>query len=98
MRHAMGLPIFSFGCADLYIVISLTPETSEITNCEREIAASQWMDFKDYLEHPKVHEMNRNFLRTLIDYRAKGIKINCQNHIHQILKRDYKVYLAETET
>lgn len=98
IRHAMGNPRFSFNCSDLYVVIALTPETSEIVNCEREIAASQWMDFSEYLEHPKVHDMNRNFLRTLIEYRQKGIRINCQNHVHQILKRDYKVYLADQDS
>lgn len=96
-RHASGRPNFSFGCSDLYVVISLTPETSVISNCEREIAASQWMDFKEYLEHPQVHESNRSFLRTLIEYRKKGIKISCREHIHEILKRDYKIYSAEVE-
>lgn len=94
----MGRPNYSFGCSDLYIVISLTPETSEITNCEREIAASQWMDFKEYLEHPQVHDTNRHFLRTLIDYRRNGIKIDCQDHMHELLKRDYKIYLAESNS
>jgi len=96
-RHASGRPNFSFGCSDLYVVISLTPETSVISNCEREIAASQWMDFKEYLEHPQVHESNRRFLRTLIEYRKKGIKINCHEHIHEILKRDYNIYSADVE-
>lgn len=98
LRHATGRPDFSFGCSDLYVIISLTPVTSEIVNCEREIAASKWMDFKEYLEHPKVHETNRSFLRTLIEYRKHGIKINCQHHVHEILKRDYKIYSAEIDS
>lgn len=97
LRHASGRPNFSFGCSDLYVVISLTPETSTITNCEREIAASQWMDFNEYLEHPQVHETNRSFLRTLIEYRKKGIKINCHEYIHEVLKREYRIYSAEVE-
>lgn len=97
IRHAMGHPKFSFNCSDLYVVIALTPENNDITQCEREIAASQWMDFSEYLQHPKVHDMNRNFLRTFIDYREKGIRIDCQDHVHQILKRDYKVYLAKKD-
>lgn len=74
IRHAMGRPDFSFNCSDLYIVIALTPETSDIRACEREINACEWMNFSEYLEHPKVHEMNRGFLRTFIDYKQVSLK------------------------
>jgi len=90
IRHAHS---FNFGCSDLYFVMALTPtEDSELVNCPREIADSKWMEFDEYLTHPNVHEMNRSFLRTYLHYRDKGIKIDCNEHEHQWLKRKYKIF------
>lgn len=95
VRHALGGPnriSFGFGCSDLYFVIALKPQTAEITKCEREIARCEWMDFDKYLAHPKVHQMNRLFLETFIENEASGIRIQCKDHTHELLKRQYQIY------
>ena len=97
IRHAHNT---NFGCSDLYIVMALKPTDydQDITNCPREIAASKWMDFDEYLNHPNVHETNRLFLRTYLNYKNKGIKITCNEGSHVLLKRKYNVYYAEPES
>lgn len=74
--------------------MALTPteDHGELVNCPREIADSKWMDFDEYLTHPNVHEMNRSFLRTYLHYRKTGIKIDCNEHEHQLLRRKYKLF------
>lgn len=95
VRHALGGPnriSFGFGCSDLYFVIALRAEGDAIQKCEREIERCEWMDFDTYLQHPKVHEMNRVFLRTFIANEAAGLRIDCRNYKHELLKRDYQIY------
>lgn len=95
VRHALGgqnKVTFGFGCSDLYFVFALKPKTEEIVKCEREIARCEWMDFDKYLEHPKVHQMNRLFLRTFIANRAAGVRITNKDHIHELLQRQYQIY------
>lgn len=73
--------------------MALTPtDDGEIVSCPREIADSKWMDFDEYLNHPNIHEMNRGFLRTYLHYLEKGIKIECNEHEHQWLRRKYMIY------
>lgn len=95
VRHALGGPnriSFGFGCSDLYFVIALRAECDAIQKCEREIERCEWMDFDTYLQHPKVLEMNRVFLRTFIANEAAGLRIDCRNYKHELLKRDYQIY------
>lgn len=76
--------------------MSLIPEDSEdIVVCPREIAESKWMEFDEYLNHPNVHEFNRGFLRTYLDYKKRGIQINCNEGVHQLLKRKYNMYFVD---
>jgi len=91
IRHAHR---FNYGCSDLYFVMALTPteDDVELVNCPREIADSKWMDFDEYLTHPNVHETNRSFLRTYLHYRTTGIKIDHNEHEHQLLRRKYKLF------
>lgn len=102
VRHALGGPnriSFGFGCSDLYFVIALRPQTSEITKCEREIARCEWMDFEKYLAHPSnVHQMNREFLKAYIANEASGIRLDCKNYIHELLKRQYHIYSIENDS
>lgn len=74
--------------------MALTPtdDDGELINCPREIADSKWMDFDEYLNHPNVHETNRSFLRTYLHYRSTGIKIDCNEYEHQLLRRKYKLF------
>jgi len=94
LRHAHSA---GFGCSDLYIVIALSPVTDDIISCEREIARCEWMPISKYLEHPNVHETNRSFVRTYLDYKEKGIKIICREDVHQILKRRYLIFNAQKD-
>ncbi|XP_037039651.1 nudix hydrolase 8 isoform X2 [Bradysia coprophila] len=93
VRHAHS---FNFRCSDLYFVMALTTtDDSALVNCPREIADSKWMDFDEFLTHPNVHELNRSFLRTYLHYRDAGIKIDCTEHEHQLLRRKYKLFSFE---
>lgn len=94
IRHAHGA---GFGCSDLYIVMALSPENSEIKKCDREIAKCEWMNIDDYLNHPKVHETNRNFVRTYLKYKENGVKLTCVDEVHQILKKQYNIYSVSFE-
>jgi 8-oxo-dGTP pyrophosphatase MutT (NUDIX family) len=94
IRHAHGT---GFGCSDLYIVMALSPESSEITKCDREIARCEWMNVDEYLNHPKVHETNRNFVQTYLSYKQNGLKIHCKDEVHQILRKKYNIYRAEID-
>uniref|UniRef100_A0A2M4AHG0 Putative nudix hydrolase fgf-2 n=2 Tax=Anopheles triannulatus TaxID=58253 RepID=A0A2M4AHG0_9DIPT len=89
IRHAHGA---GFGCSDLYIVMALSPLTAEISKCDREIARCEWMNVDEYLAHPKVHETNRNFVRTYLEYRRAGVRIDCTEEMHQVLKKRYNIY------
>ncbi|XP_058821224.1 uncharacterized protein LOC131683352 isoform X2 [Topomyia yanbarensis] len=92
IRHAHNA---GFGCSDLYIVMALTPESMAIKKCDREIAKCEWMHVDDYLNHPKIHETNRNFVRTYLKYKEKGLRFTCKDEIHQILKKQYNIYSLE---
>jgi len=41
-----------FGRSDLYYIALLTPTSSEIAKCEREIAEATWMPISEILETP----------------------------------------------
>jgi 8-oxo-dGTP pyrophosphatase MutT (NUDIX family) len=94
VRHAHGT---GFGCSDMYVVMALSPESSEVSKCDREIERCEWMDVEEYLKHPKVHETNRNFVNTYLHYKQNGVKITCREEVHQILKKKYNMYRAEVE-
>jgi hypothetical protein len=81
----------------LYFVIALKPQTNEITKCDREILKCEWMDIDQYLEHPNVHETNRDFVKTYLMYKEKGLKFDCFEDMHQILKKKYNIYKVTTE-
>lgn len=89
IRHAHGA---GFGCSDIYLVLSLIPESSEIIKCEREIEKCMWMNMDEFLNHPDVHETNRNFVRTYLNNKAKGLKIKYSDEYLAVLKKKYQVY------
>ncbi|XP_067637438.1 uncharacterized protein [Eurosta solidaginis] len=82
----------SFGCSDMYVVIALKPLNSEVCKCEREIARAQWMPIDEYLQHPDVHETNRHFVRTYLDYKKRNISFTYQRAQHRMLKREYALF------
>ncbi|XP_073835420.1 uncharacterized protein [Musca autumnalis] len=89
LRHSHG---GIFGCSDIYCVVALTPKSSDLRRCEREIAKLQWMPISEYLEHPNVHETNRHFVRCFLDYQNRGIRFTCEMGKHQVLKKEYCLY------
>lgn len=89
IRHAHGA---AFACSDLYIVMKLIPETSEIKKCDREIAKCQWMHVDEYLSHPAVHQTNRKFVHDYLELKANGMLIDCVEETHQIIKRKYQLF------
>ncbi|SPP78588.1 nudix hydrolase 8 [Drosophila guanche] len=95
LRHAHG---GIFGCSDIYMVIALKPINLDFTRCEREIARLQWMPIAEYLQHPQVHETNRQFVHTFLDYQKRGLVLTCRNQVHQVLKREYNLYFVDGDT
>ncbi|KAH8245204.1 hypothetical protein KR032_006417 [Drosophila birchii] len=94
LRHAHG---GSFGCSDLYVVVGLKPLNLDFQRCEREIAKLQWMPVAEFLEHPQVHQTNRQFVRTYLDYQQRGLAITCRDDVHQVLKKKYNLYYVEQQ-
>lgn len=66
-----------------------------ILKCEREIADAKWMEFDEYLEHPRVHDLNRELLRQYLRNRAAGIRISRTEGEHPLLRRKYNVYAVD---
>ncbi|XP_016986838.1 nudix hydrolase 8 [Drosophila rhopaloa] len=94
LRHAHG---GTFGCSDLYVVVALKPLNLDFKRCEREIARLQWMPIAEYLQHPQVHETNRQFVCTFLDYQKRGLTITCRDDVHQVLKKKYNLYYVGRE-
>lgn len=42
--------------------------------------------------------MNRLFLEKFISNEASGIRIDCKNHTHELLKRQYQIYSVENNS
>jgi hypothetical protein len=72
--------------------MKLIPETEEITKCEREIAACQWMDCDEYLNHENVHETNRSFLSYWQELQKQNMLVDVVDKTHKLLKRDYQIF------
>lgn len=89
LRHAHGA---AFGCSDLYIVMKLVPESHEITKCDREIAKCTWMDLNEYMNHPHVHQTNRNFVKHYLELKSSGMIIDYVEETHQVLKKNYSMF------
>ncbi|XP_030381899.1 nudix hydrolase 2 [Scaptodrosophila lebanonensis] len=95
LRHSHG---GNFGCSDIYMVVGLKPLNLDFKRCEREIARLQWMPIQEYLEHPQVHETNRHFVRTYLDYQRRGLVLTCRCEVHQVLKKEYNLYFVDQHT
>lgn len=101
IRHAHGA---NFACSDLYVVLALrtiddeedkSAETTTIQRCQREIADARWMEFDEYLNHPKVHDLNRDLLRQYLQNREHGVRIGRKEGEHPLLRRKYNVYAVD---
>ncbi|XP_028044047.1 nudix hydrolase 8-like [Bombyx mandarina] len=65
-----------FGNSDIYIVVMLKAISDTINKSEIEIAACQWMDVDEYLNHPNVHEFNRSIVSQALELRERKLKLN----------------------
>ncbi|XP_019872061.1 uncharacterized protein LOC109600357 isoform X2 [Aethina tumida] len=81
-----------YDCSDIYTVVSLKPTTYDIAKCEREILDCKWMNVDQYLEHPKVHELNRFFVQKYLEYKKNDLKIDCFHGFHMIVNKPYTIY------
>lgn len=63
--------------------------------CPREISESKWMNFDEYLTHPKIHEINRGFLQSYLNNRKNGIQIVHREQLHSIFKKKFDIYFVE---
>uniref|UniRef100_A0A8D9EFQ7 Nudix hydrolase 8 n=2 Tax=Cacopsylla melanoneura TaxID=428564 RepID=A0A8D9EFQ7_9HEMI len=79
----------AFGCSDIYFIVRLKPLTEDITNDDREIAESKWMDVDEFLNHPEVHENNRMFVRQCVE---NPTEISGFSSIHPVLKHPQFMY------
>lgn len=73
--------------------------STTIAACQREIAAAKWMEFDEFLNHPKVHEINRLLLGQYIQNRQTGVMMTCKEETLAVLQRKYSVFsLTQSET
>lgn len=89
LRHAHGA---AFNCSDLYIVMKLIPESEEITKCDREIAKCIWMDLDEYMIHPQVHKVNREFVQHYLNLKGNDMKIDMKDETHPVINRKFSLF------
>ncbi|XP_055389121.1 uncharacterized protein LOC129618412 isoform X2 [Condylostylus longicornis] len=94
LRHAHGA---AFDCSDIYTVIALEPISDNIipAKCNREIAEVKWISAEDFLNNDRINKGNRLHLQVYLENKAKGIVFDCEDQIHQTLKKEYKVYYVK---
>lgn len=63
-----------------------------IATCPREIAAAQWMEFDEFLNHPNVHDINRELLSQYIRNRKAGVMMTCKERTHALIRRKYNIF------
>lgn len=88
-RHGHG---YAFGCSDVYLVAYLTPSTTEIRSCAREISECKWMKLAEYAEHPEVHTNNQAFARKLQQFLEHRMGMRVERAMHPISKKPIAVY------
>lgn len=81
-----------FDCSNMYIILNLKPLSNEISKCDREIAACQWMKSDEFLIHPHVHQLNKTILNAYLNCKQRNIKIGHKTELHEILHIPYDVY------
>lgn len=63
---------YNFGCSDLYFVVLLRPLAHKISACSLEIADCEWMDIREYADHPTVNNVNKLYARQFLEDRERG--------------------------
>ncbi|ROT84025.1 uncharacterized protein [Penaeus vannamei] len=88
-RHVHGA---NFNCSDIYFIVHMRPKSKNITMCERELAACEWMKLEEYINHPYVHETNRFFAERFLECRKNGIQIEASNIFSGAFKKNQVIY------
>lgn len=94
-RHVHGA---NFGCSDIYFIVHLRPKTNEITMCNKELSACQWMKIQEYIDSPFVHETNRFFANAYLEGNKKGVHIRATEIYQDYLKKYQKVYSVQFDS
>ncbi|MFN8491145.1 MAG: NUDIX domain-containing protein [Caldilineaceae bacterium] len=66
-RHWHG---YRYGKSDIYFVARLSPLSEEITQDHDEIEECKWMPVDEYLNHPTVHNFNKQIVRAALHSRG----------------------------
>lgn len=73
LRHTHNM---MFGNSDIYILVTLKATSSKIKKSDEEIAECRWMDIEEFLNHPKVHDVNRFIVQQALDLKKRKIKLS----------------------
>lgn len=84
----------NFDCSDLYFITVLEPLTQEVNEDSEEVIKVKWMPFQKFLDHPRVHELNKSFIKTYLQQKNDNIAILKHDGIHPVTKKPYSLYAA----
>ncbi len=88
----------NFDCSDLYFIVNLEPLTTYISEETDEVVNARWMPVDEFLNHSKVHELNRMFVRTFQRYQKNRIQFTKQDGLHPVTQKPYTVYFVENDS
>lgn len=93
-RHTHGA---NFNCSDLYFVVALEPLNEDYNEQSDEVEKVQWVKFDDFLNDPEVHELNRRFLLTYMNYKKENMAIVQESGLHPVTKKPFSLFFAMKE-
>lgn len=71
---------------------------TSIVHCPREILEAKWMDFDEFQNHPKVHDINRDLICQYMRNRRDGMMMTCKEQTLATLQHKYDVFsMTRTE-
>lgn len=88
-RHT---PDRQFNCSDLYFVAKLKPLSFSIVKCDNELERCEWMDIDAFLNNSSVLEMTKDFLKTYLECKNYGVRLEKREYVHEIFKKPYSLY------
>ena len=91
-RHTHGA---AFNCSDFYFIVLMRPKNTDITMCEEELSACQWMGLDEYRNHELVHETNRFFVDCYLQSKEKGVSINATPLYSSVMKKTNVIYCLD---
>ncbi|XKL60373.1 hypothetical protein PGB90_001389 [Kerria lacca] len=91
-RHTL---LANFSCSDIYFIVHLQPVTNTLNDNSDEVTAVKWMNIEEYLNHPKVHELNKLFINVFHNYRKNNTEIMKHDIIHPFTRKPCSLYYIE---